>query len=131
MSPGLIMKITGVNDLGVIYAGDAWNDGNLRTLGSYTTMEGREALAHFLRLARALGCSPLWVVGGTKKEARALGLEHRLRAPGAGRRRLAPDQKRVQRTYWLSPECAMAIATAADASGRTLGEEIESRYLRA
>ena len=57
MSPGLIMKITGVNDLGVIYAGDAWNDGNLRTLGSYTTMEGREALAHFLRLARALGCS--------------------------------------------------------------------------
>lgn len=126
---GLILRVVGVNDLGAIYACNVWEDGELKPLGTYTTMEGREALPHFVRLARAMKFSPEWVVGGTTKDARRLGLDSRLRAPGAGRKRLGDTKTKIQRTYWLTQAGAAAIEAAAAASGRTLGEEIESRFL--
>lgn len=132
MSTGLVLRVSGVNGLGVIYACDVWTAQWARELGQYTTMNGaRDALAHFLRLARTMKYEPEWVSGNSAnlRDARKLGLEHRKRVPGGGRKRLGDTKTKIRRTYWLTQAGAAAIVAAAATSGRTLGEEIESRFL--
>jgi len=90
----------------------------------------KDALDHFCSVAGQLSLiAPVWLVGSHphKRDARALGLELRKRAPGAGRNSLGEAAK-AQRTFWLSPAGIRAIEAAATSSGRSMGEEIESRF---
>jgi hypothetical protein len=131
MSTGLILRRVGTSPMGERWECEVRVNGVANgSLGSIACDGVRVALAHFVRLAEATELEATWVVGEglTARLCRRFGLELRERAPGGGRKNLGEGRK-VRRTYWLSPAGAMAIEAAAAASGRTLGEEIESRFL--
>lgn len=131
MSTGLILRRAGVSLVGQRWECEIRIDGVANgSLGSIACDGVNVALAHFVRLAEATELEPKWVVGEglTARLCRCFDLEHRLRAPGGGRRRLGATKTKVRRTYWLTQAGAAAIEAAAATSGRTLGEEIESRF---
>lgn len=55
-----------------------------------------------------------WLGGNAANRtlAKRFGLEFRKRAPGAGRKQLAPDAKRKQHTVWASPTEQKALKAA-------------------
>lgn len=131
MSTGLILRRSGRVESGELWLGHACQGSERIPFGGTVCDDEEVALSYFVRRAKAVGLELDWVVGEglTKRVCRRFGLEHRLRAPGAGRKRLGEGETKVQRSYWLTRAGVDAIAQAAARSGRALGEEIESRFL--
>lgn len=120
MNAGLIFtkhkKLTG--KLAVYRALLKFPDGTSRGCGPRIAHSPAAALEFYLKHATLDAKSITWLGGGAANRtlAKRFGLEYRKRAPGAGRKQLAPDAKRKQHTVWASP----AEQSALKAAGLTL-----------
>lgn len=128
---GLI--ITEVGPVGVLNRYKAELSGR-DLVADHTCADKASATEHFIVLFNVelgkIGESVAWVAGDGvhRPTARKLGIPVRKRAPGGGRKRKDPADRVVPLNTWVTPAQRLCIETAANASGRSLGEEIASRF---